>query len=153
MGFCLKLHRSDAVILAVTNVKRAALDEDAVRPLEAASESIAVRAIAAVAGPDDGRNYSRSQIDASNDMAFCVGYIKCAFSGIRDAFGSVKFRGDGRSAVSRVPGFTSSCNQLELPPRDIEDRVRKSARTRPVVVPFGETARVKSTSSLIRADA
>src|SRR5205823_10248881 len=79
MGFCLKLHRSDAVILAVTNVKRAALDEDAVRPLEAASESIAVRAIAAVAGPDDGRNYSRSQIDASNDMAFRVGYIKCAF--------------------------------------------------------------------------
>src|SRR5439155_7292002 len=72
MGFCLKLHRSDAVILAVTNVKRAALDEDAVRPLEAASESIAVRAIAAVAGPDDGRNYSRSQIDASNDMAFRV---------------------------------------------------------------------------------
>jgi len=71
----LELQRSDAVILAVTDVKRAALDEDAVRPLEAAGERIAVRAVAAFAGADHGRNHSRPQIDSSNDVVFRVGYV------------------------------------------------------------------------------
>ena len=71
----LKLQRSDAVILAVTNVKRAALDEDAVRPLETASKRIAVGTIAAFPGADHGRNHSGSQIDPADDVVFRVGYV------------------------------------------------------------------------------
>src|SRR5216117_1611154 len=74
------LHRTDAVILAITDVKRAALDEDAVWPREFASKRIAVWAVAALPGTDHRRNDSISQIDPSNDMVFRVGYIKRAYT-------------------------------------------------------------------------
>src|SRR5215510_14228657 len=73
----LKLHRADPVILAITDVERPAVDEDAVWPREFATKRIAVRAIAALPGADHCRNHSVSQIDPSNDVVFRVGYIKC----------------------------------------------------------------------------
>ena len=63
------------MILAIADVKCAALDEDTVWPLETASERIAVGTIGAFAGADYGRNHSRPQIDSSNDVVFRVGYV------------------------------------------------------------------------------
>src|SRR4030095_3649596 len=116
----LKPHRTDAVILAITNVKRAAVDEDAVWPREFARKRITVWAVATLASADHCGNHSVSQIDPSNDMVFCVGYIECAFRGIRDAFRSIKFRKHCVAAVAGVSHFTCSCNQLELASYDID---------------------------------
>src|SRR5262245_34293067 len=54
----LKLHRTDAVIFAITDVERAPVDEDAVWPGEFATERIAIRAITALPGADHCRNQS-----------------------------------------------------------------------------------------------
>src|SRR5438067_1693526 len=116
----LNLHRADAVILAVTDIKRPALDEDAVRSREFAGKRIAVRAVAALARADHRRNHSISKIDPPDNVVFRVGYVKCAFRGIRDSFRSVKFRRYRGTAVAGVPHFSCSCNQLELASRDID---------------------------------
>src|SRR5262245_2915961 len=116
----LQLHRTDAVILAIADVKSATVDEDAVWPREFASERIAVRAVAALAGADDGGNHSISQIDPSNDVVFRVGDIESAFGGICDALRSIKFCGQCGAAVARVSHFTCSGKQLELASSDID---------------------------------
>src|SRR5262249_4853646 len=110
----------DAVILAITDVERATVDEDAVWPREFATKRIAIWAIAALPGTDNCRNRSISQIDPSNDMVFRVGYIKCAFRRIRDAFWSIKFCRHCGGAVAGVSHFTCSCNELELASGDID---------------------------------
>src|SRR5262249_35685931 len=115
-----KLHRTDAVILAIADVKRAAVDEDAMWSREFAIKRIAVWAGAALAGANQRRNRSISQIDPSNDVVFRVGYIKCAFGGIGDALRSIEFRKHCGATVARVSHFTCSCNQLELAPGDID---------------------------------
>ena len=104
----LNLHRTDAVILAITDVKRAALDKDSMWPREFAWKRIAVWAVAALARTDYCRNRSSLQIDPSNDMVFRVGYVKCRLGGIRDALRSIKFRRYCRTSVAGVPDFTCS---------------------------------------------
>src|SRR5213593_3603775 len=53
-----ELHHPDAVVFAIADVKRAALNEDAVRPGQLACKRIAVGAIAALAGINHGRDLS-----------------------------------------------------------------------------------------------
>ena len=89
LKFNLKPHCTDAVVFAVANVKRTALDKYAVRSCQFALERIAVRAVPALAGTDYSRDCSIPKIDSANDVAFCVGYVKGTLCGIRDSFGAV----------------------------------------------------------------
>src|SRR5438552_17965209 len=105
------LHHPDAMVLAIADVKRAALNEDAVRPGQLACKRIAVGAIAALAGADHGRDFSIPQIDSANNVTFCVGYVESTLRRVCNALGPIQFCRHCRATVARISHFAGSCQQ------------------------------------------
>jgi len=114
-----ELHRPNPMVLAIANVKCAALHKDTVRSCKPASQRIAIRSIAALACTYDRRDLSTPQIDSANNMTFRVRYVKSAFRRICNSFRTIEGCRQRRTAIARVSRFAGSGQYLQSAPGDI----------------------------------
>src|SRR5579862_9530356 len=95
--------------LAITNVHHAlAAHENTVRAGELALERIAVRAVAALAGANNGGDDTGFEVDATDRMAFGIGDIEAVIGSPRDAFGAIEPCLGGGSTVALVTYFAGT---------------------------------------------
>ena len=85
----LQLEHANAVILAVANVDRPALNKHAVRTSEFACERTAFRAIASLSVAHHSRNSAAVKVDAPNDVILRIGNVETLVGGVRDAFRTI----------------------------------------------------------------
>ena len=90
-----------------------AVDENAVRPRGLAMERIAIGAVAALAGADDGGDDAAFQIDAADRMALGVGNVDATVRRPGNTFRAVQFSLARVAAFSVVAFLSGPCQMLE----------------------------------------